>query len=130
MFPFLQLWMDSGISKLKQFVANIGITLQDSQQSYKYLHPDQKKNMIKKICEACLKMEYPSLVCDSFVFQFDHRNSIDSFDMVHIMNSVLNHHKVLKDEVLKIENVNKKDLADNFNQEQNFWTIFQQTLDK
>lgn len=129
-FPFLELWKDSGKLKLRQLIANVGISLEDSKQGYQFLNPDHKKNLLKKYCEASIKMSFPQITCDSFVYYLDHKNSLDAFDMTHTINSVLNSEKNLKDTVLRLESeIDDSNKSPQVNNELNFWSTFQQILD-
>ena len=130
-FPFLELWKDIGKQKLKQMIASVGVALDDSKQGFKYLHPDLKKGLLKEFSKASSKMNLPRITCDSFVFQLDHKNSLDSFDLVNAMCAVLSCGKSLKDAALKLDSDNDpKTNSSDVNIEQNFWSVFQQVLDQ
>lgn len=130
-FPSLELWRDSGKLKMKQLIANLGISLDDAKQGFRFLKPEDKKQLKTKFISACHKMKLPDIIFDSFTYQIDYKYQFDAFDICNIMNGILNNAKNLDDAALKMEIGNdSKPTDDLFNFEENFWATFLKVLER
>lgn len=132
LYPSLELWRDSSMLKTKKLIATLGISLTDAEQAFKFLNGLIKKDFRRKFADACNKLKLPDVCIDSFSYNQDYKYQFDAFDIANVMAAVLSSPKNLKDLVFKVETTTPvpADHQPSFSQEQNFWSVFHQLLDR
>ncbi len=85
----LRLWDEKGIGKLNEFIHNIGISLTDAKQLYKYMPREVQKKLSENIVVVAEKFKLLEVVYMSFQRQIDYSAAYMASDYHYVLTSAL-----------------------------------------
>ncbi len=85
----LHLWEDKGLNKLHEFIHNIGISLQEAKQLYKYIPKESQRKLEDSIYASAEKFQLLDVAYHSFVKQVDYSAAFTASDYYYLLTAVL-----------------------------------------
>lgn len=67
----LKLWKEPGQKQLKQFLATIGLSLDEAKQSYGFMDPSLRKQLNEKIMKISPSYDLNNIFMQTYILQID-----------------------------------------------------------
>ncbi|CAK81557.1 unnamed protein product (macronuclear) [Paramecium tetraurelia] len=91
----LKLWKDRDNKRLEEFMAKLGIPLNEAKQDFRYMNQKYKQILKSQIAEVASKFQMDDILYRSFVRQSDTKIQIAASDMVYAVNAILEYPQAL-----------------------------------
>ncbi len=83
------LWNENGLAVLREFLASIGISLEEARQLYKYMSRDSRARLKNDMYDKMEKLNMPDLIFSSFARKIDTDLTLTSSDMSCVITAIL-----------------------------------------
>ena len=87
--PRFKTWGERGLKHMMEFFASIGIPLSQCRESYKFMKPALKENLINQIQQHKERYHLNDIFYSSFLWQVDPKTKISASSMVYAITSLI-----------------------------------------